>query len=135
MVLNIDIGEVARANGFFRQVISTGTHAQVVVMSIPPGGEIGDEVHPGLDQVLVFVEGDGLAVVDGAESTVGPGRLVHVPAGARHNFLNRGPADLRLYTVYAPPQHAPGTIHRTKAEADADESDHYNPAPAMAGRS
>jgi mannose-6-phosphate isomerase-like protein (cupin superfamily) len=126
MAFNVDIVEAAKANTFFRQVLSTGTHAQVVVMSIPPGGEIGEEVHDHVDQVLAFVEGTGVAILEGEESAVGPDRLVHVPAGMRHNFVNRGPGDLRLYTVYAPPQHAPGTIHRTKVEADADEADHYD---------
>ena len=129
MTLNIDIVEAALANDNFRSVLSTGPHAQVVVMSIPPGGEIGEEVHAGLDQVLVFVGGEGVAVLDGERSFVGSGRLVHVPAGALHNVINTGPGDLRLYTVYAPPQHAPGTVHRTRAEADADEADHYVPDP------
>jgi len=127
MAFNVDIVEAAKLNTFFRQVLSTGTHAQVVVMSIPPKGEIGEEVHEHVDQVLAFVEGAGVAIIEGEESPVGPDRLVHVPAGTRHNFVNRGSVDLRLYTVYAPPQHAPGTIHRTKAEADADESDHFAP--------
>ena len=134
MTFNVDIVEAAKANSFFRQVLSTGTHAQVVVMSIPPGGEIGEEVHDSLDQVLVFVEGEGIAILDGDESPVGPDRLVHVPALARHNVINRGSGDLRLYTIYAPPQHAPGTIHRTKAEADADEADHYTGASEETGR-
>ncbi|HEY8868676.1 MAG TPA: cupin domain-containing protein [Candidatus Limnocylindrales bacterium] len=118
---NGDILARAKRNPYFREVVSTGPHAQVVVMSIPPSGEIGDEVHLGVDQVLVFVEGEGAAVLEGQRSPVSPGRLVHVPAGTRHNFVNEGSVDLKLYTVYAPPQHAPGTIHRTKAEADADE--------------
>jgi len=116
-----DIAARAKANPDFREVVSTGPHAQVVVMSIPAGGEIGEEVHAAVDQVLVFVAGEGHAVLEGRRSQVGPGSLVHVPAGTRHNFVNSGPADLKLYTIYAPPQHAPGTIHRTKAEADADE--------------
>ena len=84
-------------------------------------GEIGEEVHHDVDQVLVFVEGEGVAVLEGQRSPVPPGRLVHVPAGMRHNFVNEGSVDLKLYTVYTAPKHAPGTIHRTKAEADADE--------------
>ncbi len=124
MSLNFDIAEEARANSFFRKVLSTGRHAQVVVMSIPPGDDIGAEVHETVDQVLAFVEGTGRAVVGDEESAIGPGRLVHVPAGMRHDFINTGDVDLKLYTVYAPPQHAPGTIHRTKAEADASE-EHY----------
>jgi mannose-6-phosphate isomerase-like protein (cupin superfamily) len=134
MAFNIDIVAAALANDLFRRVLSTGVHAQVVVMSIPPSGEIGEEVHGNLDQVLVFVEGDGVAILDGEESAVGPGRLVHVPALARHNIVNRGSGDLRLYTVYAPPQHAPGTIHRTKADADADEADHYAGTPEVAAQ-
>jgi mannose-6-phosphate isomerase-like protein (cupin superfamily) len=118
---NDDILARARANPYFREVLSTGPHAQVVVMSIPPGGEIGEEVHPDVDQVLVFVQGDGVAVLEGIRTPTPPGHLVHVPAGMRHNFVNEGSFDLKLYTVYAPPEHAPGTIHRTKAEADADE--------------
>ena len=127
MAFNVDIVAAAKANTFFRQVLSTGANAQVVVMSIPPGGEIGEETHDHVDQVLAFLEGEGVAILDGEQTPVGPDRLVHVPAGTRHNFVNTGSGDLRLYTVYAPPQHAPGTIHRTKAEADADDADHFAP--------
>jgi Mannose-6-phosphate isomerase len=123
MAFNQDIIERTMSNTYFREVVATGPHTQVVVMSIPPGGEIGEEVHPDVDQVLVFVSGEGAAIIDGERSRIGPGRLVHVPAGTRHNFVNTGPTDMRLYTVYAPPEHAPGTIHRTKADADADKSD------------
>lgn len=118
---NDDILARARRNSFFREVLTTGPHAQVVVMSLPPAGEIGEEIHDDVDQVLVFVEGRGVAVLDGLRSEVSPGRLVLVPAGVRHNFVNEDPVDLKLYTVYTGPKHAPGTIHRTKAEADADE--------------
>ena len=128
MAFNIDIVAAAKANTFFRQVLSTGPNAQVVVMSIPPGGEIGSEVHEHVDQVRAFVQGEGIAILEGEESRVGPDRLVHVPAGLRHNVVNRHSVDLRLYTIYAPPQHAQGTIHRTKAEADADEADRVVPA-------
>jgi mannose-6-phosphate isomerase-like protein (cupin superfamily) len=118
VAFNIDIVAAAKANTYFREVLSTGPNAQVVVMSIPPGGEIGEETHDHVDQIIL----------DGEESAVGPDRLVHVPAGTRHNFKNTGSGDLRLYTVYAPPQHAQGTIHKTKADADADEADHYTSA-------
>ena len=124
MSFNEDILARAIANPYFREVLSTGPHCQVVVMSIPVGGEIGEEVHQAVDQVLVGVMGEGLAVLEGQRSPMGPGHLVHVPAGTRHNLVNSGPTDLKLYTVYAPPQHAVGTIHRTKAEADASE-EHY----------
>jgi mannose-6-phosphate isomerase-like protein (cupin superfamily) len=125
---NVDIATEAMANSDFRKVLSTGTHAQVVVMAIPVGGDIGEEVHETVDQVLAFVDGEGRAILAGEESAVAPGRLVHVPAGMRHNVVNTGRTPLRLYTVYAPPQHRQGTIHRTKAEAEADEADHYAPA-------
>jgi mannose-6-phosphate isomerase-like protein (cupin superfamily) len=125
MPFNEDIVKRAKANSYFREVLATGPNSQVVVMSIPPGGEIGSEVHPDVDQVLVFVQGEGQAILDGETSAVGVDRLVHVPAGTRHNFVNAGKIDLRLYTVYAPPEHAPGTIHKTKAEADAaHEAEH-----------
>jgi mannose-6-phosphate isomerase-like protein (cupin superfamily) len=118
------ITDRATANTCFREVLSTGPHSQVVVMSIPPGDDIGAEVHPDVDQVLVIVSGTGEAVLAGERTAIGPGWLVQVPAGTHHDIVNTGPDDLRLYTVYAPPQHAPGTIHRTKADAAAAEAAH-----------
>jgi mannose-6-phosphate isomerase-like protein (cupin superfamily) len=123
MVFNEDIAQRAARNPFFREVLATGPHAQIVVMNIPPGGEIGAETHADVDQVLIFVSGEGVAILDGDRSAVGPGRLVLVPAGTLHNVVNNGTGDLHLYTIYAPPQHAPGTIHRTKAEAVAAEAE------------
>jgi mannose-6-phosphate isomerase-like protein (cupin superfamily) len=119
MAFNENIVQRAKANSLFREVLATGPNSQIVVMSIPPGGEIGAEVHPDVDQVLVFVQGEGQAILNGEKSAVSVDRLVFVPAGTRHNFVNTGKTDLRLYTIYAPPEHAPGTIHKTKAEADA----------------
>ena len=118
----VDILAAARSNDAFRREVVTGEHEQVVVMTIPPGGEIGDEVHPDTDQVLIFVDGRAEAVLDGRSSDVGPNDLVFVRAGTRHNFVNRGDGPLRLITVYAPPEHEPGTVHQTKAEADAAEA-------------
>jgi mannose-6-phosphate isomerase-like protein (cupin superfamily) len=118
---SLDILATAMSNDAFRRVVMTGSHAQVVVMLIPPGGEIGEEVHPTIDQVLIFVEGDGEAQLDGKSRVVSRNDLVFVHAGTRHNFLNRGPGPLRLITIYAPPSHAPGTVHETKVEADAAE--------------
>lgn len=121
MAANKDIVRLAMENSSFRRVVETGEHSQVVLMSIPPGGEIGEEIHGHVDQVLVFVAGSGEAVLEGEQTQVGPGRLVFVPAGTKHNFVNSGDEDLKLYTVYAPPEHAPGTVQETKAEADAAE--------------
>jgi mannose-6-phosphate isomerase-like protein (cupin superfamily) len=112
--------ELARQNGFFRQTLVTGEHAQVVAMTIQPGEEIGEETHEG-DQILFFVEGLGEAIVDGEVEPVGPNDMVFVPAGTLHNFVNTGSEPLRLVTTYAPPEHPDGTVHRTKAEADAAE--------------
>ncbi len=117
----VDVVAVARSNEAFRREVLTGEHEQVVVMTIPPGGEIGDEVHADTDQVLAFVEGTGEAILDGQGSTVEPNDLVFVRAGTRHNFVNTGDGPLRLITIYAPPEHEPGTVHQTKAEADAAE--------------
>ncbi len=117
----VDIVAAARSNDAFRREILTGEHEQVVVMTIPPGGEIGEEVHPDTDQVLAFVDGSGEAVLDGTRSAVKPNDLVFVRAGTRHNFVNTGAGPLRLITIYAPPEHEPGTVHQTKAEADAAE--------------
>ena len=117
----IDIVRLARSNDAFRREIATGQHSQIVVMTIPPGEEIGEEVHEGNDQLLVIVDGQAEAVLDGQTSQVGQGGLVMVQAGTRHNFINRGQAPLHLVTVYAPPEHPPGTVHQTKAEADAAE--------------
>ncbi|HEX2191797.1 MAG TPA: cupin domain-containing protein [Acidimicrobiales bacterium] len=119
--LKADIRGLARQNEDFRREVITGPHSQVVLMSIEPGSEIGEEVHDDVDQVLVFVEGTGEAVLEGGTSGVEPGDLVFVPAGTRHNFLNRGDTALKLYTVYSPPEHPAGTVHHSKEEADAAE--------------
>ena len=121
MADSLDIIQLARSNDAFRREVATGEHSQVVVMTIPPGGEIGEEVHEENDQLLVFVEGQADAVLDGRTTKVVPNRLVLVQAGTRHNFINTGQSPLRLVTVYAPPEHAPGTVHQTKADADAAE--------------
>ena len=124
MAFTGDIVERTKRNAWFREVVATGPHSQVVVMRIPPGGDIGLETHTELDQVLVIVEGDGSVTLDGDVRAIEPGTLIQVPAGTLHNVVNTGTGDLRLYTVYAPPAHAPATIHRTRAEADLDEADH-----------
>ena len=121
MQFNRDIVTLAKKNEYFRQEVVTGAHSQVALMSIPPGGEIGEEIHQDVDQVLVFVSGEGKAIVNGEQSSVAAQSLCFVPAGTTHNFVNTGTSPLKLYTVYAPPEHAPGTVHRTKAEADAAE--------------
>nr|WP_297424477.1 cupin domain-containing protein [uncultured Actinotalea sp.] len=115
------IATVAEESPDFRRVLWTGEHTQLVVMTIPPGGEIGEEVHEDIDQILTFVSGIGEAVVGGQKKKVAQGDLVVVPAGKKHNFVNTGENPLILYTVYGPPEHADGAVHKTKEEADAAE--------------
>jgi mannose-6-phosphate isomerase-like protein (cupin superfamily) len=115
-VFNKDIVALTRENAYFRQEILTNEHSQVVLMSVEPGDDVGEETHD-VDQVLVFVEGEGESVLNGERGRIGAGSLVSVPAGTRHNFINTGATPLKLYTVYAPPEEEPGTLHRTRAEA------------------
>ena len=118
--LNTDIHSLTKENTDFRREILTNRYTQIVLMSVEPGDEIGEETHR-TAQVLVFVEGEGEAVLDGERAGVREGSLVAVPAGTRHNFINTGKTPLKLYTIYGPPEEPPGTVHRTKAEAEAEE--------------
>ncbi len=115
------IATVAEQSADFRRVLWTGQHTQLVIMTIPPGKEIGEEVHETNDQILTFVSGVCEAMIADERKTVSQGDLVVVPAGTKHNFINTGPNPLVLYTVYGPPEHPHGTVHRTKEEADAAE--------------
>ncbi len=116
------IATVAEKSPDFRRVLWTGKHTQLVIMTIPAGGEIGEEVHEDIDQILTFVSGTGEARVAGEKREVVQGDLVVVPAGTKHNFVNTGPNPLVLYTVYGPPEHADQAVHKTKEEADAAEA-------------
>jgi mannose-6-phosphate isomerase-like protein (cupin superfamily) len=118
--LTLPVVEKARQNDEFRQVIWTGEKTQLVLMAIPEGGEIGGEVHEGHDQLLYFVAGTGRAVIGDTECDVADGDVSIVPSGTYHNFKNTGPGMLKLFTTYSPPEHAPGTEHATKAQADAE---------------
>jgi mannose-6-phosphate isomerase-like protein (cupin superfamily) len=122
-VFDQNIRELAKSNTDFRREILTNEHSQLVLMSIEPGEDIGEETHD-VDQVLVFVKGSGEAVLNGQRSAVSKHSLVVVPAGTRHNFINTGKEPLKLFTIYSPPEEAPGTVHRTKAEAEAAEREH-----------
>ena len=115
--------KTALKNGYFRQVLFTGKYSQLVVMCLQPGEEIGDEVHPAVDQFFRIEEGAARFVFNGEEKhLVRAGDAVVVPAGTYHNVINTSSTQpLKLYTVYTPPQHPDGTVHKTKAEADAAE--------------
>lgn len=122
---NQDIVQLTKDNTDFRRVVLTGQNSQLVLMSIQPGEDIGEETHH-VDQVLVFVAGTGEAVLNGEKSAVSANRLVVVPAGTRHNFINTGDEPLKLYTIYAPPEEPDGLVHKTKAEAEAWEKEHHH---------
>jgi mannose-6-phosphate isomerase-like protein (cupin superfamily) len=118
--INKDIAKQAQDNTDFRRVILTNKHSQVVLMSVEPGDDIGEETHE-VDQILYFVDGEGDAVLNSKRSKIHAGSLVSVPAGTLHNFVNTGDTPLKLYTIYAPPEEEPKTVHKTKAEAEEAE--------------
>ena len=118
--LNRNIERLAAENTDFRREILTNEHSQLVLMSIEPGDDIGEETHE-VDQFLVFVKGKGEAVLEGQKSAIEGGSLVSVPAGTLHNFINTGSEPLKLFTIYSPPEEAPGTVHRNKDDALAAE--------------
>ncbi len=113
-------------NTYFRQVLFTGTHAQLVVMCLHPGEEIGNEVHPKVDQFFRIEQGKAKFVFNGNEEhVVGDGDAVVVPAGTYHNVINMSKRGrVKLYTIYSPPNHPDKTVHKTKAEAEAAEHHH-----------
>jgi mannose-6-phosphate isomerase-like protein (cupin superfamily) len=126
-----DIEAVTRGNGDFRRVLFTGSHTQLTVMRLAPGEDIGREVHPHLDQFLRIEQGRGRLELGTAEDSVDEAHDVGedwafiVPAGVWHNVVNMGDGDLRLYSLYSPPEHPELTIHRTKR--DAEQAEHAGP--------
>ncbi|MCX6717684.1 MAG: cupin domain-containing protein [Candidatus Taylorbacteria bacterium] len=111
-------------NDNFREVIYTADHGQIVLMKLLPKEEIGEEVHK-VDQFFRIERGEGIVIINGDEHHIEDGSAILVPAGSRHNVINTSSdSSMRLYTIYMPPQHRDHTIHKTKAEAEADEHDH-----------
>jgi mannose-6-phosphate isomerase-like protein (cupin superfamily) len=122
-----DIEKKAIDNKNFRQVLFTGPNSQLVLMSLAPGEDIGMETHDHVDQFFRVEKGNGAAILDGKEHALKDGSAVVVPAGTKHNIVNRSKSEaLKLYTIYTPPQHADGTIHKTRAEAMAAEEHHMH---------
>ena len=119
-----DIEGLAVENAAFREVLYTAKHCQLVVMALKPKEEIGAEVHK-LDQFFRVEEGTGEAVLDGVRTVIRAGFAVVVPAGTNHNIINIGSVPLKLYTLYAPPNHRDGVVHYTRAEAEAD-NEHFD---------
>ncbi|MBN1779225.1 MAG: cupin domain-containing protein [Candidatus Buchananbacteria bacterium] len=118
-----NIIDKTQQNEYFRQVLFTGSKSQLVVMSIKSGEDIGQETHNHVEQVLFFLSGVGKAILDGEESEVKAGDVVVVTPGTEHNFVNTGSEPLKIYTIYCPPNHIEGRVHKTKEEAEADTED------------
>ena len=105
-------------NENFRKVLYTGKHIQLVLMTLKVGEDIGSEIHTGNDQFFRFESGSGKCVIDSNEYQVKEGDVIVVPAGARHNVINEGADELKMYTLYGPPNHQDGTIRNTKEDAE-----------------
>jgi mannose-6-phosphate isomerase-like protein (cupin superfamily) len=121
-----DIERRTLENEYFREVLFTGPHSQLVVMSLRPGEEIGMETHDDVDQFIRFEAGKGKVVLNGREQAVEDGSAVVIPAGTEHNVVNTSASEaLKLYSIYTPPEHPDGTVHRTKAEAEEYEKEHH----------
>lgn len=124
--LPLNIEELTNTNENFRKVIFTSKNSQLVVMCLKPGEDIGTEVHQ-IDQFLKVESGTGKTILDGVEHHIEAGYSVSVPAGVEHNIMNTSDTEfMKLYTVYSPPNHLDGTIHKTKADAIADEGEHFD---------
>jgi mannose-6-phosphate isomerase-like protein (cupin superfamily) len=111
-------------NGDFRRVLYTAPHSQLVVMALPAGEHIGTEVHD-VDQFFRIEEGTGDVMIEETRTAVGPGSAIVIPAGTKHDLVNTGAVPLKLYTLYAPPQHRDGVIHHTRADAEKDK-EHFD---------
>ncbi len=126
-----NIEEAAQVNAYFRQVLFTAQHLQLVVMSLEPGEEIGLEMHDHLEQFIRIESGRATVTMGPSEDQIAEAHdiegdwAVVIPGGTWHNVINRGDGPLKLYTIYAPPQHPDGTVHRTKADAVAAEAEHH----------
>jgi mannose-6-phosphate isomerase-like protein (cupin superfamily) len=119
-VFNKDIIELANKNKNFQKEVYYDEQCQIVLMSIEPGDDIGEETHDA-DQTTFFVAGEGQAVVDGSRTKVTPNHIIVIPKGAKHNIINKGDEPLKLFTVYSPPAEEEGVSFKTKAEAEAAE--------------
>jgi mannose-6-phosphate isomerase-like protein (cupin superfamily) len=121
-----DIEKKSLENEFFREVLYTAPHSQLVVMALKPGEDIGLETHSDTDQFIRVEGGRGKAILDGQEYALEDGSAIVIPAGTEHNVINTSSTEaLKLYTLYTPPEHPDGTIHKTKAEAEAYEREHH----------
>ncbi|MDP3997518.1 MAG: cupin domain-containing protein [Candidatus Andersenbacteria bacterium] len=120
-----NIEKDSEANSNFRKVLYTASHSQLVVMSLKEGEDIGEEVHDDVDQFIRVEKGEGKAILDGMEHDIEDGFSVTIPQGVKHNIINTGTAEMKLYTIYSPAHHRDGVVHATKEEAEADD-EHFD---------
>jgi mannose-6-phosphate isomerase-like protein (cupin superfamily) len=124
---HIDIEKKSLENNYFRQVLFTGPNSQLVVMALQVGEDIGLETHPDTDQFIRVESGEGKALIGGQEFELRDGSAIVIPAGQEHNVINTSTNEaLKLYTVYTPPEHPDGVIHKTRAEAEAYEQEKHH---------
>jgi len=122
----INLEEATLSNKYFRKVLYTAKHSQLVLMSIKPGEDIGEEIHQ-LDQFIRCEAGEGKSIIDGIEHQLRDGHVVIIPSGSLHNIVNTSKTeDLKLYTVYSPANHRDGIIHETREDAMKDEEEHFD---------
>ncbi len=120
---NTNIEQLTLENNHFRKVLYTSSHMQLVLMSLLPGEEIGEEIHDENDQFFRFEQGNGECIIDGNKYDVADGDVIIVPSGAKHNVINVGTDSLKMYTIYTPPHHKDGIVRDTKKEAEENEED------------
>lgn len=118
-----NVVEAARRNQDYRHVLFTGARAQLALMTLPPGDDIGMESHPRVEQLIFIVSGQGKSIVNGVETPVAAGDVVVATPGSRHDVVNTSSVPLQLYTIYSPPNHIDGRVHATKADAEKDKAD------------
>ena len=124
-VTNIEADTINNTD--FRRVIYTASNCQLVLMSIPVNGDIGEETHETIDQFIRIEKGEGKVIFNGIEHIISNGSAFIIPQGTKHNIINTGKEDLKLYSVYSPPNHTKDTVHKTKEDAVADD-EHFNGA-------
>lgn len=119
-----NIEDLTKQNTNFRKVLYTAENCQLVVMSLAPGEEIGEEIHD-VDQFFRIEAGTGQVIINGVATTLGHGSGIVIPSGSRHNVINNGDEDLKVYTIYSPPHHKDGTVHKTVGDAKKDD-EHFD---------
>jgi mannose-6-phosphate isomerase-like protein (cupin superfamily) len=121
-----NIEQATKENENFRRVLYTAKHSQLVLMSLKPGEEIGEEVHDNIDQFFRIDAGEGKAIIEGEEHDLENGDAIVIPSGTKHNIINTSVDEpLKIYTIYSPPNHRDGVIHATKEEAETDD-EHFD---------